>query len=298
MTRKIFQVCLLFAAMIAIAFGVSWFFSKPPTPPSLKPLPNPNGYTLLVNAGAMVTGPFKEVNRMTQQELRSLVDSRSNSLQLARAGLGMECQVPLQYSEAFWTNHMADLRALRLLALTIQAEGRLAELENRPHDALKSYLDLNLLGLASARGGVTADAMIGQSIEGLSQEPLRRMLGALDASSCREVTETLEALDAQRESWKDISERSQEFARQVNSSLKSRLTGLLRRGTTGTNSKPPDQIFRERLAKSRQLMLAFAARAYELDHKQKLSDFAYLVPAYLKTIPQDPLTGTNMVFTP
>jgi hypothetical protein len=297
MSRKIFQVCLLFAAMIAIAFGVSWIFSKPPMPPSLKPLPNPNGYTLLVNAGAMVTGPFKEVNRMTQQELRSLVDSRSNSLQLARAGLGMECQVPLQYSEAFWTNHMADLRALRLLALTIQAEGRLAELENRPRDALKSYLDLNRLGLASARGGVASDSMIGKAIESLSQEPLQRMLGALDANSCREVAETLEALDAQGESWKDISERSKEFTRQVNSSLKSRLTDLLRHGTSG-NSKPPDQIFRERLAKSRQLMVAFAARAYELDHKQKPSGFVDLVPAYLKAIPQDPLTGTNMVLQP
>jgi hypothetical protein len=298
MSRKIFQVCLLFAAMIAIAFGVSWIFSKPPVPPSLKPLPSPNGYTLLVNAGAMVTAPFNEVNRMTQQELRSLVDSRSNSLQLARAGLNLECQVPLQYSEAFWSNHIADVKALRLLSLTIQAEGRLAELENRPRDALKSYLDLNRLGLASARGGVAADAMIGQSINGLSQEPLQRMLAALDASSCREVAETLEALDAQGESWKDISERSEEFRRQVYSSLKYRLTGLLRHGTTGINSKPPEQAFRERLARSRQLMLAFAARAYELEHGQKAGSFTDLVPAYLKAIPTDPLTGTNMVFTP
>jgi hypothetical protein len=50
--------------------------------------------------------------------------------------------------------------------------------------------------------------------------------------------------------------------------------------------------------KSRQLMVAFAAHAYELEHQQKAGSLTDLVPAYLKTIPQDPLTGTNMVFLP
>lgn len=45
-------------------------------------------------------------------------------------------------------------------------------------------------------------------------------------------------------------------------------------------------------------MVAFAAHAYELEHQQKAGSLTDLVPAYLKTIPQDPLTGTNMVFLP
>ena len=51
-------------------------------------------------------------------------------------------------------------------------------------------------------------------------------------------------------------------------------------------------------ASRRRTMLSFAARAYELEHGKPPASAADLVPAYLKTIPQDPNTGTNMVYSP
>jgi hypothetical protein len=45
------------------------------------------------------------------------------------------------------------------------------------------------------------------------------------------------------------------------------------------------------------LMTDLAARAYELDHGAPPKEIADLVPAYLKTIPLDPTTGTNLVFS-
>jgi hypothetical protein len=170
--------------------------------------------------------------------------------------------------------------------------------ENRPQDALKSYLDVIRLGAASAHGGIAADFMIGKTIEALGREPLQRMLGALDANSCREAAETLRALDAQGESWKDASGRSTELSRQVSSSLKYRLTTLFQPDVVRAAENRTEEHFLEQVAKSRQLMIAFAARAYELEHQQKPSSFADLVPAYLKAIPQDPVTGTNLVFPP
>jgi competence protein ComGC len=45
-------------------------------------------------------------------------------------------------------------------------------------------------------------------------------------------------------------------------------------------------------------MVDFAVRAYELDKGHPPASLADLVPGYLKIIPQDPLTGTNMVYPP
>jgi hypothetical protein len=48
----------------------------------------------------------------------------------------------------------------------------------------------------------------------------------------------------------------------------------------------------------RRLSVELAARAYELEKGHPPSSLSDLVPDYLTAIPQDPLTGTNMVFSP
>ena len=48
----------------------------------------------------------------------------------------------------------------------------------------------------------------------------------------------------------------------------------------------------------RQMMLSFAARAYELDKDKRPASIADLIPDYLKKIPQDAATGTNLVLIP
>ena len=42
-------------------------------------------------------------------------------------------------------------------------------------------------------------------------------------------------------------------------------------------------------------MVDLAARAYELDKGHPPASAADLVPEYLKAVPQDPVTGTNMI---
>jgi hypothetical protein len=46
------------------------------------------------------------------------------------------------------------------------------------------------------------------------------------------------------------------------------------------------------------LLVQLAARAYELENGKRPKSLADLVPAYLKTIPQDPGTGTNIAYSP
>jgi competence protein ComGC len=59
-----------------------------------------------------------------------------------------------------------------------------------------------------------------------------------------------------------------------------------------------EQRFNKQVAQTRQLLIDLAARAYELDKGHRPANLNDLVPDYLKAIPQDPLTGTNMTYTP
>jgi hypothetical protein len=45
-------------------------------------------------------------------------------------------------------------------------------------------------------------------------------------------------------------------------------------------------------------LINLAARAYELDKGKPPESLADLVPDYLKAVPQDPFTGTNMIYSP
>jgi len=59
-----------------------------------------------------------------------------------------------------------------------------------------------------------------------------------------------------------------------------------------------EERFNKQRMKLRQLTIDLAARAYELDKGKPPATVNDLVPDYLKTIPQDPLTGTNIVLRP
>jgi len=52
------------------------------------------------------------------------------------------------------------------------------------------------------------------------------------------------------------------------------------------------------ILRRRQAMISFAARAYELDHGKPPASIIDLTPAYLKAIPQDPVSKTNLALNP
>jgi hypothetical protein len=56
--------------------------------------------------------------------------------------------------------------------------------------------------------------------------------------------------------------------------------------------------FNAQQSMTHRLLIDLATRAYELDKGHRPASLADLVPDYLKAIPQDPVTGTNMAYTP
>ena len=270
-------------------------FSAPPPPPVL---PNPNGYDDLVKAGEMVTDNTTFYSGMKMGQLQEVISADAAALALARSGLSNQCQVPVQYTETYMSNHLRDLASLKRLAQAFVAEGRLAELENRPSDAAKSYLDIIHLGSESPRGGPLIDELVGIAIDSIGTSYLQQLLPQLDAKSCRETATTLETLDSQRQTWQEVMQQesawsSGTFRGWRNDFVRFEEHKSLLAATASTAKKLNVYV-----QKARRLMIDLAARAYQLDKGKPPASLADLVPDYLKAIPQDPVTGTNMVYSP
>jgi hypothetical protein len=120
---------------------------------------------------------------------------------------------------------------------------------------------------------------------------LQKMSNSLDAMQSRRVATTLELVDAQRQPWSEFSRR--EFTYTWLAELPALFSPESRKAEKHLKTK-----FYKAEKLRRQTMTDFAARAYELDKGKPPASFADLVPDYLKAIPKDPLTGTNMVYAP
>ena len=144
-------------AVLLVVAAIVFTLSQPAPPPT--PLPQPNGYDDFVKAGAMITDNASDYRSMNQVELRAFVTNNAEALKLVRTGLGRECRVPLDYSATNDTN-IRNLSVLKRLAFCLTAEGRLAEMENRPADAAEAYLAVIRLGVAISQGGLIIDSLM------------------------------------------------------------------------------------------------------------------------------------------
>jgi len=246
----------------------------------------------------MLAGDVSDYDEMGYGALRTLVEMNTNALRQARAGLREECRVPLQFSQEYMSNHMAELAPLRRLAQTLVAEGKLAEMEEHPGDAAKSYLDTIHLGTESPRGGLLIDQLIGTAIEALGTSHLEKSSVRLDAKSCREAAAVLETLDAQRQSWNDVLNQEHTWSRRSFGGFAQRLAALVLFGSLKEVEEHAENRFKEQQMRTRRLMIDLAARACQLEKGGPPSSLADLVPHYLKTIPLDPFTGSNLDYTP
>ena len=281
----IFLLCLLL------------FWEAEPLPP-VPPLPNPNGYDVLVKAGNMIKGDVGNYDEMSATELRAMAQTNSAAIQLARTGWQQECRVSTQFSEAYMASHLNELAALKRLTQAWVIEGRLAEAENNPADAARNYLEIIRLGNESARGGIIMDQLVGTAIEAIGTANLQRLLPQLKAKSCRETAAALETLDSQRQTWDQVMQQERDWSRRTFRGTRYEIARLMMRGSLNKAYQKGEQRFEEQQRKTRQLMIDFAASAFELDKGHPPANLADLVPDYLKAVPQDPLTGTNMVYSP
>lgn len=296
-TRNWLITLLILASPFVVFLGLLFFWTAEPLLP-IAPLPNPNGYDDLVKAGQSVTGNPGDYPQMVAAQLRDLTAKNAEALQRLQAGLTNQCQVPLQFSEAYIASHLNDLAGLKRLAQLLSAEGRLAEMERRPGDAARYYLDAIHLGTESARGGVIIDQLVSTAIEAIGVSGLQKIVDQLDAKTCRATAATLETLDAQSQSWNDVMQQERGWSRRAYPGVRNELVRAMSRHSLNIAFQKAEQKFNQQQLKTRQLTLALAARAYELEKGKPPANLTDLAPDYLKAVPLDPFTGTNLVYSP
>ena len=293
-TRNWLVTILILAFPFVLFLGFLIFMEEPL--PTLPVLPSPNGYDDLVKAGKMVPASAPDYSQMNLEELRKAVSTNAKALALARSGMTNECRVPMQFSLAYANSHINQLSDLKRLARAFAAEGRLAEMENRPADAAKSYLDLIHLANESGRGGILMDELVSIAIEALGTEDMQKLVPQLDAKTCDETAAALATLDSQRQTWDEVMQQESDWSHGTFRGWSYDIARWRTRKSTAASMKTTEQKFNAQEKKTRQLIIDLAARAYELDKGHPPANISDLVPDYLKAVPKDPVTGTNMVY--
>ena len=297
-TRNWLIAIFILALPFVLFLGFLFVMETEPLPP-IASLPNPNGYDDLVKAGKMVTADVGDYDKIDEAQLRELVATNAEALQLLRTGLSNQCRVPAQqFSQTNMENHLNELAGFKKLAQVLAAEGRLAEMDGHPRVATKSYLDVFRFGTESARGGVIIDQMVGVAIEAIGVAHLQKLVDQLDAKSCHETAATLETLDSQGLTWQQVMQQERDWSRRAYPGVRYELVRLMSRNSLNKDFQKVEDKFNKQQMKARQLTVDLAARAYELDKGHRPVNIADLVPDYLKAVPQDPVTGTNMVYSP
>lgn len=288
---RILKYVVLLVVVVNLAIVAVVFLGA--NSPQPRPMPNPNGYDDFVKAGQMVTGEPGNYNTMIKDELAALVATNQEVLRLARVGLGRECRAP-DYNSA---QTLPLLASLKRLALLISAEGRLAELDGRTNDAARIYVEGIRFGQKSSQGGVLIVRLVGLACEAIPTWRLEPLTNSLDAQTCREIAQALEAIDAGEEPAEETIKQEKLWSLKA-FGLRAQFMALVQYKSNRESNKKFIRRVQASTLRRRQLILNFAARAYELEKGKRASSAADLVPGYLKAIPQDPVTGTNVVYSP
>jgi len=173
----------------------------------------------------------------------------------------------------------------------------LAELEQRTNDAIESYLNTVRLGRALIQGGVIIDSLVGSAVDAIGLADLARLAPNLDAKQSRDVATALEPVESRRESVGAILDREHAWSRRT-FGLKGQIGRLLAFKSVKQGEQRAVAKIRAQQIRSRILLIQLASHAYELEKGERPKSIADLVPAYLKAIPQDPVTGTNLLYRP
>lgn len=288
-------------AVGALVIGFLLVFASTPVPPP-PPLPSPNGYQDFLKAGSMLAPNTSRYDELTVDKLRALVATNKPALDLVRTGLSRECLVPLGNSVNAINVHLPQLASIKRLAQALKADGRLAELEHRPADAARSYLDAIRLGEESMRGGLLIDGLVGIACEAIGSAGLETVRTNLDVSACSDVIGRLQTIEEKQVPFAEVQHNEKAWVARsylFYQRAMSRVVELLFHPASSRLAQQKAlQKFQAQEKRLRALMIALAARAYELERGKPPKNAGELVPEYLKEIPKDPVTGADMVVEP
>jgi hypothetical protein len=292
--RNLVVAFIVLAGLSLVTAVVSTISESPPRSPP----PNPNGYDDFLKAGGEIIGDVGNFQKLDPGQLRELVLTNEPALRFLRLGLAHHCSLP---TEIALTNLQATLSVVvqfKELTLLLAAEGRLAELDNRPMDAARSYVDAISLGNEVSRGGFLINRLVGVACEAIGAKPLARLLPALDPAQVRPLVTNLEQIDAARVSWDQIQREESRLTRYELRKGQNPITWATAWWQSRAAWRNAEARHFMALAHLRLFQTELALRCYQAEQRQVPRDLGQLVPGYLGQVPLDPFSDRPMVYHP
>mgnify|MGYP000862507396 CR=1 FL=1 len=273
-----------------MAAGAAGLFLDPFGPP-LPPLPEPNAYPELVEAGAAIRHR-KSDDPNDPDTLLAWFESRRDIEGRARRALEHESGVPLLGDvDAIVNRSVQAIGPLRDLGRYFLTKAKLAREEGRTDDALAAILDALGLSGKAGRGGLIIDQEVGIAIESTAMEALGELAEALDDAQSARAMKAIQALEERREGPDTVCRRERALYRS-RGELPIRLMARMTPGRFNMMCKPAEDAFRRfhdrSSARARLLLLELALRRYRRGQGAEAARLEDLVPEYLPTVPADP----------
>ncbi|CAN5688216.1 hypothetical protein BH23PLA1_BH23PLA1_09260 [soil metagenome] len=284
--RRLFVSLLVAATLLFV--GVGWVVLGGRSTIDRPPVPSPNGYEELAAIGARIVSESAWLEPDAgPDQLRAFLEANPTLLTEAREALELDSLVPLTFTQVDVLSPQGG--TLRQLARLQSAAGRLAEEEGRFEEAARGHLDTVRLG-HRIRGGLLNDRLIGFAIESLGLSGLQRTLDNLEAGTRRELFQTLEALDRDREPIADTIALDLHWG--VKATPKIQYMMMTWSGAAQKLLAPAHRAAESAEARNsahlRLLLTELAIRAYRDDHQTLPGTLADLVPEFLEAVPSDP----------
>jgi len=300
MRKKLRSLLLALMASLAVAI-VAWLAFTSRRSASLPPLPTPNGYDDFLKAAAMIVPDVGGYASYDHDHLRGWVSSNLQALHLVRLGLSRSCATPTDFNRTNLTDILTQigqqLASFKILTHLFAAQGRVAELEQRPADAARSYVEAIRFGNEISRGGFVIHRLTGIACNAIGCQRLVSIAPALNREQVRPLITDLEQVDLAWVTLAEVRRNEKIVFRHYGTDQTSNpfrwITGWwYNRAAMKKAAERQDRA----LTGLRLLTTELALRCYRAEQGAPPAQLTQLVPQYLQRAPQDPFSKQPLVY--
>lgn len=274
-----------------------YFALLPPAMPTEPPMPDPNGYGLLVELAKQIDTtalPGNDPDAATPAQLQQYLRDNAAVFAALAAALELPSQPAIDYRAMDRPTRYADLRSLFFIW---SAAAKAAASRGDDAQAVSYYINNIRAGNVCANGGLAIDELVGNAMTSDSIDQIRMLLDRLTEPQLAALQVQLRQVMAGREPIELIIQRSQLHERLSMGWGGRLLLWLEARGLAGfdvTTELPRLRAHHD--AQIRLLLAACAVERHHLGHDAYPESLDILVPDYLESIPPDPLGVGNLKY--
>jgi len=142
------------------------------------------------------------------------------------------------------------------------------------------------------------ERLVGISCENIGYQPLARAAPTLSLEDSRRLIPEVEAIEARQVPWAEICRNENAFMRESFRHYLDPIMLVKSLWTDHSTRKRGEESDARIRARLRLLTVELALRCCRQEHGKPPARLDDLVPAYLKTVPQDPFSGKPLVYRP